>query len=69
MLGLLLMERGNQVHHTLLDKRWPSSPLDIQSFRVAVCDADHYLVVGTVREKLSVSKRATRKSDLERFNL
>jgi hypothetical protein len=33
------------------------------------CDTDHYLVVAEVRERLTVSKQATQKFDMERFNL
>jgi hypothetical protein len=36
----------------LFDKRWPSNPLDVRCLRVAVCDADHYLMVEKVRERL-----------------
>jgi len=43
--------------------------LSIQSFRGADCDADLYLVVAKVSEKLAVSKQATQKFDMERFNL
>jgi len=53
----------------LVDRRWYSSILDAQSFRGADCETDHYLVVAKVREKLTVSKQATQKFDVERFNL
>jgi len=45
--------------HILVDRRWHSSILDVQSFRGADCDTDHYLVIEKVREKLAVSKQAT----------
>jgi hypothetical protein len=32
------------------------------------CDTDYYLVVAEVTERLSVSKRAMQKFDMERFN-
>jgi hypothetical protein len=48
----------------LIDKR-----LDVQSFRGADSDTDHYLVVAKVRERLAASKRTTQKFDMERFNL
>jgi len=35
-----------------------SSTLDVQIFRRADCDTDHYLVVAKVRERLVVSKQA-----------
>ncbi len=59
----------NQIDHILTDRRWLSSILDVQSFRGAECDADHYLVVAKVRERLAVSKQTAQKFDGERFNL
>jgi hypothetical protein len=53
----------------LIDRRWHSSILDVQSLRGAHCDTDHYLVVAKVRETLAVSKQAAQKFDAERFNL
>jgi hypothetical protein len=53
----------------LIDRRQNSSILDVQSFRGADCETDHYLVVAKVKEKLAVSKRTTQKCDTERFNL
>jgi hypothetical protein len=38
-------------------------------FRGADCDADHYLVVANVRERLAVSKRAAQEIHMERFNV
>jgi hypothetical protein len=40
----------------LIDRRWHSSILDIQSFRAVACDTDHHLVVAKVRDRLAVSK-------------
>jgi endonuclease/exonuclease/phosphatase family metal-dependent hydrolase len=59
----------NQIDHILTDRRWHSSILHVQSFRVADCDTDHYVVVAKVRDRLLVSKQAARKFDVERFNL
>ena len=59
----------NQIDHILIQRRWHSSILDVQSFRGADCDTDHYLMVAKVRERLAVSKQATQKFDGERFNL
>jgi hypothetical protein len=36
--------------------KWHPSILDVQSFRGAVRDTDHYLVVEKVRERLAVNK-------------
>jgi hypothetical protein len=33
------------------------------------CDADHYLVVAKVRDRLAVSKQRMHKCHMERFNL
>jgi len=59
----------NQTDHTLIDRRWHKSILEVRSFRGADCDTDHYLMVENVREKLAVSKQAAQKFDGERFNL
>ena len=60
---------NSQIDHILIDRGWHSSLLDVQSFRRADCDTDHYLVVAKLRERLSVSKQAAQKFDGERFNL
>jgi len=56
----------NQIDHILTDRKWHSSVLDVQSFREADCDTDHYLLVAKVRERLAVSKQAAQKFDGER---
>jgi len=58
----------NHIAHILIDRRWHSSILDVQSFRGADCDTDHFLVVAEVRERLAVSKQAAQKIDEDRFN-
>jgi hypothetical protein len=46
----------NQIDHILVDRRRHSIILDVQSFRAADCDSDHYLVVAKVKERLAVNK-------------
>ena len=58
----------NQIDHIMIDRRWHLSILDVRSFRGADCDADHYLVVAKIRERLAVSKQAAQKFDVTRFN-
>jgi len=58
-----------QIDHILIDRRRHSSILDVRYFRGAECDSDHYLVVAKVMERLSKSKQAAQKFDVERFNL
>jgi hypothetical protein len=47
----------NQIDQVVVDRRWHLSVLDVQSFRGAHCDTDHYL--GTVRENISISGKET----------
>ena len=48
------MVSHNEIDHVLVDKRRQSSIIDIRSLRGADCDTDHYLVVATIRERLSL---------------
>jgi hypothetical protein len=59
----------NHIDHRLIDRRWHSSTLEVQSSREADLDTDHYLVVAKVWEILAVSKQAAEQYDGERFNL
>jgi hypothetical protein len=59
----------NQIGHILIDRERHSSVLDVQSFRGADCDTDHYLVVSKVRGRLAVSKQTTHRIHNKRFNL
>jgi hypothetical protein len=44
----------NQIDHILIDGRWHFSTLDIQSFKKADRDSDHYLAVAKFRERCAV---------------
>jgi hypothetical protein len=59
----------NQVDHVLIDRKRHSSVVDVQLFRAADCDTDHYLVVAKVKERLAVSKQTTHRVHMERFSL
>ena len=59
----------NQIDYTLIDTRRHLSMLDVRRFRQADSDTDHYLGVAKVMERLTVSKQAAQKFDVERFNL
>jgi hypothetical protein len=58
----------NQIDHIPVDRRRHSGVLDAPSFRTADCDTDHYLVVATVRERLTVNKERSQRFHMERFN-
>jgi hypothetical protein len=59
----------NQIDHFLVNRRRHSSVIDVQSFRAADCDTNHYLVVAKVRERLAVDKQRSHRFLMERFNL
>ena len=59
----------NQIDHILIDKRRHTSIVDIRTFRGADCNSDHYLVIGTLRERLSVAKRVEQQVNIRRFNI
>jgi hypothetical protein len=42
----------NQTDHILVDRRQCSCILHVRFFKAADCDADHYLVVAKVKERL-----------------
>jgi hypothetical protein len=56
------------INDILIDRRWHSSILDNHSFKGADCNTDKYLVVENVGKRLSVSKRAAQKYDMEIFS-
>jgi endonuclease/exonuclease/phosphatase family metal-dependent hydrolase len=55
-------KKHNQIDHIFIDRRRHSSILDVQSFRAADSDTDHYLVVAKIRERLAVDKQTTQSS-------
>jgi hypothetical protein len=59
----------NQIDCILIERRQHSGILDVESFRAAECDANQYLVVAKVRERLAVSKITTCIVHMEAFNL
>jgi hypothetical protein len=59
----------NQIVHILIDERQHSSILDVRLFRTADCDADYYLVVAEVRERLAVSKQTTHREFIWRGSI
>ncbi|KAJ4437040.1 hypothetical protein ANN_17174 [Periplaneta americana] len=59
----------NQIDHILIDKRRHTSIVDIRTFRGADCNSDHYLVIGELRERLSVAKRVEQQVNITKFNI
>ena len=53
----------------MIDRKWRSSILDVQSFRGSDSHTDHYLVVAKVKERSAVSKQAAQRFDGDIFNL
>jgi hypothetical protein len=58
-----------RLNNIFIDRRWHSNIRYVRSFRAADCNADHYLVVAKVRERLAVNKQEAQKFDAERFKL
>jgi hypothetical protein len=52
-----------------MDGRRHSNTRHVWPLRGPECDTDHYLEVAIVAERLSVSKQAKQKSDVEKFDL
>ncbi|KAJ4435216.1 hypothetical protein ANN_23794 [Periplaneta americana] len=59
----------NQIDHILIDKRRHTSIVDIRTFTGADCNSDHYLVIGELRERLSVAKRVEQQVNITKFNI
>ena len=58
-----------QIDHVLVDKRRQSSIIDDRSLRGTDCDTDHYLVVATIPERLSLKKEIKQHLVADRYNL
>jgi len=48
----------NCIYHVLVERRWHSSILCVQSFRGANCDTDHSQFFANIREILAEIKEA-----------
>jgi hypothetical protein len=59
----------NQIDLIPIKRQRHSSVLDVQSFRAADCDTDHYLVVAKIRERPAMNKQGSHKFHMERFNI
>ncbi|KAJ4438077.1 hypothetical protein ANN_14016 [Periplaneta americana] len=59
----------NQIDHILIDKRRHTSIVDIRTFRGADCNSDHYLVIGELRERLSVAKQVEQQVNVSKLNI
>ena len=53
----------------MIDNRWCSSIFDVQSFRGADFETNHYLVVTKIKARWAVNEQEAQKFDVERFNL
>jgi hypothetical protein len=52
-LTSLVGKTHNQIGQVLIDKKGHANILDMQSFRGADCNTDHYLVIANVTQRLS----------------
>ena len=54
------MGRHKQIYHILIERRWHSFKLGVQSFRGADCNTNYYVVVAKLREILAVINKQQR---------
>jgi hypothetical protein len=59
----------NQSDSILIDRQSYSRIFDVQSFRAADCNIDHYLVEAKVREGLAVNTQRLHIFSMKMFNL
>ena len=59
----------NQIYHVQVDKRRQPSIINVSSSREADCDTDHYLVLATIRERLSLKNGIKQNLVADRYNL
>jgi hypothetical protein len=59
----------HQIDHILVDRQRHSNVHDVQSFRAADCDSDHYLAVAKVRKRLAMNKQRSPRFHMVRLNL
>ena len=53
--------KGNQIDHMLINRRYATSVLDVRTYRGANCDSDHFLVIAKIRQRLATAnKRETK---------
>jgi hypothetical protein len=61
-------KKHNEIGFILIGRRRRFSILDVQTFRAADCDTDHYLVVAKIRKRLVVSIQTRQRVHKERLN-
>jgi hypothetical protein len=59
----------NQIDPILINRQGHLSVLNVQSFRAADCDTDHYLAVAKVGERLAANKQRLHRCHMQRLNL
>jgi hypothetical protein len=61
--------KASGIVHILIDRRWHSSVLDIQSFCAADRDNEYIQVMANAGERLAVSKQRSHRYHMESFSL
>jgi hypothetical protein len=59
----------NHIDNVLIDRLRHSSILDVQPFRAADCDSEHYLVVAKMWDRQAMNQQGSHKFHMERYNL